>query len=67
MKKINFEGKPYLKSQNTGVIYDYDEFIKNESQIVVGVWNETTKKIDFKKSNSNAESDEETEDEYEEE
>ena len=58
VKKITFEGKKYLKSAKTGIIYDYDEYVKTEEQIVVGQWNETTNKIDFKNSS------EESEDEY---
>lgn len=58
VKKITVEGKKYLKSEKTGIIYDYTEYVKNQEQIVVGQWNETTNKIDFKNSS------EESEDEY---
>jgi len=58
VKKIEFEGKKYLKSKKTGIIYDYAEYVKTEEQIVVGQWNETTNKIDFKNTS------EESEDEY---
>jgi hypothetical protein len=58
VKKITVEGKKYLKSAKTGIIYDYAEYVKTEEQIVVGQWNETTNKIDFKNSS------EESEDEY---
>lgn len=60
VKKIEFEGKKYLKSKKTNIVYDYIEYTKNQEQIVVGQWNETTNKIDF--SNT----DEESEDEYDE-
>ena len=40
VKKIEFEGKKYLKSKKTGVIY-------NMEQDVVGKWNNETNKIDF--------------------
>ena len=60
VKKIEFEGKKYLKSKKTNIVYDYIEYTKNQEQVVVGQWNETTNKIDF--SNS----DEESEDEYDE-
>lgn len=47
VKKIEFEGKKYLKSKKTGIIYDYNEYVKNSEQVVVGKWNENTNKIDF--------------------
>ena len=53
VKKINFEGKKYLKSKNTGIIYNMD-------QDVIGKWNEEKQRIDFN------EQDEESEDEYDE-
>ena len=59
VKKIEFEGKKYLKSRNTGIIYDYLEFVKNQEQVVVGQWNESKNKIDFSSA-----ADEESEDEY---
>jgi hypothetical protein len=57
VKKIEFEGKKYLKSKKTGIIYDYTEYTKNGEQVVVGKWNESSNKIDF-------ESAEEEEEEY---
>jgi hypothetical protein len=51
VKKIMFEGKKYLKSNNTGIIY-------NMEQDVIGKWNETKNRIDFNVA------DEESEDEY---
>jgi len=57
VKKIMFEDKKYLKSKKTGIIYDYDEYVTNGEQVVVGKWNEKTNKIDFT-------SDEEQEEEY---
>jgi hypothetical protein len=47
VKKIEFEGKKYLKSKKTGIIYDYNEYTKNGEQVVVGKWNEASNKIDF--------------------
>lgn len=47
VKKVEFEGKKYLKSKKTGIIYDYNEYVKNGEQVVVGKWNDTTNKIDF--------------------
>jgi len=47
VKKIEFEGKKYLKSKKTGIIYDYNEYTKNGEQVVVGKWNEASNKIEF--------------------
>jgi len=58
VKKIEENGKKYLKSKKTGIIYDYNEYTQNGEQVVVGKWNENKSKIDF--SNS-----EESEEEYE--
>ena len=52
VKRFEFEGVKYLKSKNTGIIY-------NMEQDVVGKWNESTQKIDF-----NPATDEEVEEEY---
>lgn len=57
--KIVFEGKKYYKSNNTGIIYDYNELKTTGEQVVVGKWNNTTNKIDFS-------SEEEEEEEYDE-
>lgn len=62
VKRIEVDGKKYLKSKKTGIIYDYNEYVKNSEQVVVGKWNETKNKVDFTKV---AESDEESEDEIE--
>jgi hypothetical protein len=61
VKKIEVDGKKYLKSKKTGIIYDYKEWTVNGEQIVVGKWNESKNKIDF------AEAGEESEEEYEDE
>jgi hypothetical protein len=58
VKKIEIDGKKYLKSKKSGVVYDYSEYIKNGEQVVVGKWNESKNKIDFKTVS------EESEDEY---
>ena len=57
VKKIEFEGKRYLKSKKTGIVYDYNEYVKNGEQVVVGKWNDSTNKIEFSAS-------EEEEEEY---
>ena len=59
VKKIEFEGKKYLKSKKTGIVYDYTEYVKNGEQVIVGKYNDATNKIDFNKA-----SDEEEEEEY---
>jgi len=46
-----------LKSKNTGIIYDYNEYVKNGEQVVIGKWNESSNKIEFS-------ADEEEEEEY---
>ena len=51
VKKIEFEGKKYLKSKNTGIIY-------NMEQDVIGKWNEEKNRIDFDETG------EESEEEY---
>jgi hypothetical protein len=53
VKRFEFEGKKYLKSKNTGIIY-------NMEQDEIGKWNEETQKIDFFENDS----DEEVEDAY---
>lgn len=58
VKKIEFEGKKYFKSKNTGIIYDYEALKKSGEQIIIGKWNDKTNKIDF------SEDGEESEEEY---
>ena len=60
VKKIEVDGKKYLKSKSTGIIYDYNEYVTSGDQVVLGKWNEATNKIDFQ------ETAEESEDEYDE-
>lgn len=57
VKKIEFEGKKYLKSKKTGIIYDYNEYVKNSEQVVVGHWNESKNKIDFSEDSEEEEED----------
>ena len=52
VKKLEFEGKKYLKSKKTGIVY-------NMEQDVIGKWNEEKQRIDFHEE-------EESEDEYDE-
>ena len=51
VKRFEFEGVKYLRSKNTGIIYNMDED-------VVGKWNEKTNKIDFNEMDSEEEADE---------
>lgn len=60
VKKIEVDGKKYLKSKSTGIIYDYNEYVTSGEQVVVGKWNDATNKIEFQ------ETAEESEDEYDE-
>ena len=53
VKKIIFEGKKYLKSKKSGIIY-------NMEQDVIGKWNEEKQRIDFNEEG------EESEEEYDE-
>jgi hypothetical protein len=62
VKKIEIDGKKYLKSKISGIIYDYKEYLDNGEQVVIGKWNESSNKIDFTKSNDDEEEEEEEED-----
>jgi hypothetical protein len=59
VKKIEFEGQKYLKSKKTGIVYDYNEYVNNQEQVVVGKWNDKTNKIEFENDDG-----EESEEEY---
>jgi len=59
VKKIEFQGKKYLKSKKTGIVYDYNMYVKESQQVVIGKWCETTNKIVF-----NNDEEEEEEEEY---
>ena len=61
VKKFEHEGKKYLRSKKSGIIYDYKEWTQNQEQVVVGKWNESKNKIDFEEAG------EESEEEYDEE
>jgi len=63
VKKIEFEGKKYLKSKKSGIIYDYAEYVKNQEQVIVGKWNESKNKIDFEEADKDSD-EEESEEEY---
>ena len=54
VKKIEYEGKKYLKSKKTGIVY-------NMEQDVIGKWDEETKKIIFDEEEDEEEEEEEEE------
>ena len=60
--KIKYEGKKYLKSKASGVIYDLENYVNTQAQVVVGQWDEKNDKIKF----SACEESEEEEEEYDE-
>ena len=65
VKKIKFEGKTYLKSKKSGIVYDYEEYVSTGDQVMVGMWNEEKNCIMFTTVDSDSDSEEE-EEEYEE-
>jgi hypothetical protein len=56
---IKFEGKKYLKSKTTGIVYDYDKYVKEGEQVVVGKWSDATEKIIFDDADDDDEEEEE--------
>jgi hypothetical protein len=61
VQKITFEGKKYLRSKSSGIIYDLAEYVNNGEQVIVGKWNESKNKIDFKSDGDVSEEEEEEE------
>ena len=65
LKKLTHEGKKYLVSRRTGIIYDLEKHLEGES-VVLGKYDEKTKEYKFNNVvDSSSESSEESEDEYE--
>lgn len=65
VKKITYEGKKYLKSSN-GIVYDFDAYLNEQQQVVVGRYDETENKIIFEQEDEEEEdNEEEEEEEYE--
>jgi len=70
LKKMSHEGKKYLVSRTTGIIYDLEKHLAGET-VVLGKYDEKTKEYNFNKEESSSESSEsseeseESEDEYE--
>lgn len=58
-QKVVFEGKKYLKSTKTNIVYDYLKLKQEDEQVVVGKWIEADQKLIFNDA-------EESEDEYDE-
>jgi hypothetical protein len=64
---LTYENKKYLKSKSSGIVYDYLELTRNKNQKILGIWNEKTGKIDFKKEEEEEEEEEEESEEESEE
>jgi len=60
-KRIIFNGKYYLHSVKSNIVYDYEKYTKTGDQIVIGKLNIKTNLIEFKTKNDD---DEEEEEEY---
>jgi hypothetical protein len=63
VKKIEFEGKKYLKSKKSGIVYDYNKYVKEGDQVIVGKWNDATNKIQFQEEELEEEEEEDEEEE----
>jgi len=66
---VKIDGKKYLVSTKTGIVYDYSEWKHNQEQVVLGKYNKDTQKIEFnqaEESESESSDSEEEEEEYEE-
>ena len=67
VKKIEFEGKKYLKSKQSGIVYDYNKYVKEGDQVIVGKWNDATNKIQFQEEELEEEEEEQDDEEDEDE
>jgi hypothetical protein len=68
VKTILFEGKKYLLSKSTNIVYDHKSFTEEGEQVMVGKWSDSLKKILFDDAEeSEEEYDEESEDEVDDE
>lgn len=59
VKNFEFNGKKYLKSKLSGVIYDRDIFEATGEIVHIGQWNEKEQRIDFVKKEESEEEEEE--------
>jgi len=46
-KKIEYDGKTYLKSNKTSIVYDYQKYVNEKEFVKIGIWNQKTNKIDL--------------------
>jgi hypothetical protein len=65
VKKFEFEGKKYLKSKQSGVIYDRDVYDASGDIVQIGRWNESKQCIDFLKQEDSDEEESSVSDEEE--
>lgn len=63
VSKFTFEGKPYLRSKHTGIVYDYNQYVNGGNQVVIGKWDKSNKQVIF--DETDVSSDEESEEEEE--
>jgi len=66
VRKFMFEGIPYIASKSTGIAYDYDEWVNNNIQKQIGMYNFETKLLKFNESDEESEEEEDEESEEEE-
>ena len=60
VKKFVYDGKTYLRSKSSGVVYDYDAYKLRSEQVMVGKWDSDRCKVTFEEY-----AEEEEEEEYE--
>ena len=63
VKKFVYDGKTYLRSKSSGVVYDYDAYKLRSEQVMVGKWDSDRCKVTFEEYAE--EEEEEEEEEYE--
>ena len=63
---VKIDGKKYLVSPKTGIVYDYSEWKHNQEQVVLGKYNKETQKIEFNPAEESVSSDSDSEEEAEE-
>ena len=56
-------GKKYIRSQQTGIVYDFDKYTETEELYPVGKWNAEKKEIIFTNDEDSELSDDEIDDE----
>ena len=60
-KAFKYNGIKYYKSTRSGIVYEYNALKVDKEEIVVGTWNESDQKVDFKKDEEEDEEEEEEE------